>query len=188
MPQAIAALVFASGILGLLWLDRERKSRVSPALWIAVVWVSIGASRAVSQWLRIGPVLESSDQYLDGSPLDRLILTGLLAAGLVVLLTRSRRVGALLRANGPLLVLLLYCAVSVLWSAYPFVAFKRWTNALGNAVMVLAVRTEPYPAAAVRRLLARSAFLLVPLSVLFVKYYPDLGRERHALAVPPYYA
>jgi O-antigen ligase len=187
MPQAIAALVFASGILGLLWLDRERKSRVSPALWIAVVWVSIGASRAVSQWLRIGPVIESSDQYLDGSPLDRLILTGLLAAGLVVLLTRSRRVGALLRANGPLLVLLLYCAVSVLWSAYPFVAFKRWTKALGNVVMVLVVLTDPDPAAAVRRLLARSAFLLVPLSVLFVKYYPDLGRGYNAWTWTPYY-
>src|SRR5260370_39734746 len=112
MPHAVAALVFASGIPGLLWLDRERKSRVSPALWIAVVWVTIGASRAVSQWLRIGPVIESSDQYLDGSPLDRLILTGLLAAGLAVLLTRSRPVAPLLRANGPLLDLRLHCAVA----------------------------------------------------------------------------
>jgi exopolysaccharide production protein ExoQ len=32
------------------------------------------------------------------------------------------------------------------------------------------------PFAAVKRLLARATYLLIPLSILFIKYYPDLGK------------
>ncbi|MFQ5790320.1 MAG: O-antigen ligase family protein [Acidobacteriota bacterium] len=187
MPPQIATVVFALGILGLFMLDRDRKSQVSPALWIPVAWVSIGASRMVSQWLGLAPILESPDQYLEGSPLDRLILSGLLVAGLLILAARGRRSGAFLRANGPLLLFFFFAAISVLWSDYPFVAFKRWTKALGNLVMVLVVLTEPNPSAAVKRLLARSAFLLIPLSVLLVKYYPQLGRAYHQWTWEPFY-
>src|SRR6266705_1589860 len=175
MSPEIATVVYGFVIVALFLLDRDRKSRVSSALWIPVAWVSIGASRMVSQWFGVAPAMESPDQYLEGSPLDRLILTGLLAAGLMVLVARGQRAGMFLRANGPILLFFLYGAVSVLWSDYPDVAFKRWTKALGNVVMVLVVLTDPDPSAAVKRLLARAGFLLLPLSVLLIKYYPDLG-------------
>src|SRR2546425_693243 len=187
MPPGIAAVLFGLGIMGLFWLDRDRDSRTSPALWIPVAWVFIGASRTISQWLQVGPVMESPGQYLEGSPLDRLVLTGLLAAGLMVLLARGRRTGTFVQANGPILAFFFYCAVSVFWSDYPDVAFKRWTKALGNLVMVLVVLTDPDPSAAVKRLLARSGFLLIPLSFLLVKYYPDLGRGYTPWIWTPYY-
>src|SRR5437660_4973896 len=176
MSPSIATVVYGVVILALLLLDRDRKSRVSPALWIPVAWLSISASRMVSQWLGVGPAMESPNQLLEGSPLDALIFSGLLAAGLMVLLARRRHAGTFLRGHGPLVVFLLYCAVSVLWSDYPIVAFKRWTKTLGDVVMVLVVLTDPDPSAAVKRLLARSGFLLVPLSVLLIKYYPELGQ------------
>ena len=118
-----------------------------------------------------------ADLYLEGSPLDAFILAGLLAAGLAVLFARRRSARTFLRANGPLLVFFFYCAVSVLWSDYPFVAFKRWTKAFGDLVMVLVVLTDPEPTGAVKRLLARTGFVLIPLSILLIKYYPDLGRQ-----------
>src|SRR5207247_9598392 len=149
---------------------------VSSALWLPVAWLSLGASRSVGEWLGVGLVVQSPEQYLEGSPLDQLIFTGLLAAGVMVLFGRAERAGTLLRANGPLLVFFLYCAVSVLWSDYPFVAFKRWNKALGNLVMVLVVLSDPDPLAAVKRLFARTSFLLIPLSILLIKYYPELGR------------
>ena len=114
MTPGTATVVYALAILVLFRLDRDRKSPVSAALWLPVAWMSIGASRAVSQWLQLAPVMESPDQYVDGSPLDRLILAGLLAGGVIVLLTRGQRVGTVLRANGPLLVFFYYCAASVL--------------------------------------------------------------------------
>lgn len=187
MPPQVATFVFAIGILGLLMLDRDRESRVSKALWIPVAWVTIGASRMVSQWLGVAPMVELPDQYLEGSPLDRFILTGLLVAGLIILAARGRRTGMFLRANGPLLVFFLFAGISFLWSDYPLVAFKRWTKGLGNLIMVLVVVTDTNPSAAVKKLLARSGFLLIPLSVLFVKYYPELGRGYYPWTWEAYY-
>src|SRR2546425_24226 len=137
MSPGIATVVYGFFILALFLLDRDRKSRVSSALWIPVLWVLIAGSRMVSEWLEPARAMQSPDQYLDGSPLDRLIITGLLAAGLMVLLARGRRSRALLGANGPILLFFLYGAISVFWSDYPDVALKRWIKAFGNIVMVL---------------------------------------------------
>src|SRR5437867_1509875 len=188
MSPGVATVVYTFVILALFLLDRDRRYGVSSALWIPVAWVSIGASRMVSQWLAgVTISLESPDQYLDGSPLDRLILTGLLAAGLIVLVVREQRSGAFLRANGPILLFFLYGAVSVLWSDYPDVAFKRWVKALGDIVMVLVVLTDPDPSVAVKELIKRTGFLLIPISVLLIKYYPDLGRGYGRWTYEAYY-
>src|SRR5437016_8458886 len=177
MSPGTATVLYALGILGLFLLDRDRNSRVSPALWIPVAWLSIAASRMLSDWLTWGAKsgMQSPDEYLEGSPVDQLFLSMLLGAGLVVLVARGQRTGTFLRLNGPILLFFLYAAVSVLWSDYPDVAFKRWVKAIGNVVMVLVVLTDPDPSAAVKRLLGRAGFLLIPLSVLLIKYYPELG-------------
>lgn len=187
MPRDIAAVIFAVGILGLFLLGRDRKSEVSPALWIPTVWLLIHSSRAVSLWLGIAPLMESPDQILEGNPLDRLIFAALEVAGLMVLLARGRRARTLLPAFGPFWIFLSYCALSILWSDYPLVAFKRWTKALGDPVMVLVVLTDPNPFAAIKRLLARASFLLIPISVLLIKYYPELGRRFHPWSWTTFY-
>lgn len=176
MSPTIATVVFIFGILGLFVLDRDRKARTSKALWIPVVWLLIVGSRPVSLWLQMAPPTDSPDQYLEGSPLDGAVFALLLTVGLIVLASRGRQVGALLRGNGPLLLFFLYCAASILWSDFPGVAFKRWIKFIGDFGMVLIVLTDPDPPAAIKRFFARTAFLLVPLSVLLIKYYPDLGR------------
>ena len=175
MPPAVATFVFVVGILGLFVLDGDENARTSKALWIPVVWLLINGSRPVSVWLGIAPQVQTPDQYLDGSPIDRLVFLVLLVAGLIVLLRRSRQVGTLLRQNWPILLFFSYCAASILWSGYPIVAFKRWTKAVGDLVMVLIVLTDFEPKAAFKRFLARSAFILIPASVLLIKYYPGLG-------------
>jgi exopolysaccharide production protein ExoQ len=175
MPPAIATIVYCLLILGLFWLDRDQEARTSKALWLPVVWVSLACSRSPGQWLLMNEV-PSPDQVLEGSPFDRLAYMCLLAVGIFVLVARWQRVGRLLRANAVILLFFLYCAVSLLWSDYPDVAFKRWTKALGDLVMVLIVLTDCEPAAALKRLLARAAYVLIPLSILFIKYYPSLGR------------
>ena len=177
MSNSVAVVAYAFLILTVFLLNRDRGSRVSPGLWIPVAWVSIGASRSVAQWLGgIDPDVALETAYIEGNPLDALIFATLIVGGLVVLIKRRRRVSAFLRANGPLLVFLLYCVLSVLWSDYPEVAFKRWIKAIGDTVMVLIVLTDPEPTAAIKRLLARAGFLLIPPSILLIKYYPSLGR------------
>jgi O-antigen ligase len=131
----------------------------------------------VSQWFGAGlGMMDSPEEYLEGSPIDSLILALLLVAALVVLAARGRRTIDVLRSNLPLVLFFSYCALSTIWSDYPFVAFKRWTKGLGNIAMIMVVLTDLDPIVAIKRLLARLTFLLVPLSVLFVKYCPELGR------------
>ena len=48
---------------------------------------------------------------------------------------------------------------------------------MGDLAMVLVVLTDPDPKLAFKRLLTRAGFLLVPLSVLLIKYYPELGKD-----------
>ena len=132
ITPSIATILVLAGIVALFRLDRDSKAKTSPALWIAVVWVAIGASRMVSQWFGSSSYLDSPDQYLEGSPLDRAILAALLMGGLMVLVARGARTGAFLRANAPVVLFFTYCALSALWSDYPFVSFKRWTKGLGN--------------------------------------------------------
>src|SRR5262245_39390379 len=111
----IATVVYAIGIPLLFALDYDRRARTSKALWLPVVWVSLAASRMVSRWLDPGLAIETADQYAEGNPLDRDILTGLIVLGLLVLCSRRREVGKLLRANGPILLFLAYGGLSILW-------------------------------------------------------------------------
>jgi exopolysaccharide production protein ExoQ len=194
MSQTIATIAYVLLIGGLFALDRDRNVRTSPALWIPVVWLFLSGSRAASQWLVIfgfpGAAVQSdsADYYLDGSPVDRNILFCILAAGVVVLVSRRKQVGTLLQENKLLLLFFLYCGLSVLWSDYTFVAFKRWIKSTGDLVLISIVLTEPNLEGALRRVFARTSFLLVPLSVLFIKYYPDLGREYNRWTWLPAYS
>lgn len=175
MSPLIATAFFFALILGLFWLDRDREVRTSKALWISVVWIAIACSRPVSLWFHTQSAVDPAQQVLDGSPVDRLVYAALLVGGIMVEVRRRKQFARLLRANGPILFFFLYCVVSFLWSDYPGVAFKRWTKAVGDLVMVWLVLTERQPLAAIKRALARLTFVLIPLSILFIKYYPEIG-------------
>jgi exopolysaccharide production protein ExoQ len=174
MNPQIATVAYILLIAGLFWLDRERKVRTSWALWIPALWLLINGSRPVSSWFETGRTI--AVQNLEGSPLDAAVFGALLLGALGVLVWRRRRVGRFLRANAPILLFFTYCAASILWADYPFVAFKRWIKAVGDVAMVLVVLTDLNPTAAIQRVLSRMGFILLPLSVLFIKYYPDIGR------------
>lgn len=176
MTQGIAVIAYAGLIGALYWLDRDRKTKTSLVLWIPIIWLALASSRSVTQWLQVVPLTDSSQSASEGSPVDAAVYTGLLFIGLVVLFTRRKRVTRLLFANGPIVFFFFYCLVSIVWSDFPDVSFKRWTKAIGDFVMVLIVLSDLDPAAAAKRFLMRVAYVLIPLSLLFVKYYPELGK------------
>jgi len=167
----IATCIFGAGVLGLFWLNKERESRPSAGLWLAIVWLFLCCSRSVAQWLG----QEGTDSPMEGSPLDRAVYLCLIVIGVVILLQR-KRVLRTIRANWPILIAVLYCALSIFWSDYPEISLKRWIKALGDFVIVLVVLTDRDRVAAIKELLTRTGFLLIPFSILFIKYYPFLGR------------
>lgn len=177
MPPTVAAYIFTIGIAGLFFLDRKEKSQVSMALWISTAWLFICLSRPVSAWLGVSATADQTTLYLEGSPVDRAVFAVLEAAALIVVITRHRRVGSILRKNWAIGLFFFYAVLSVSWSDYPFVTVKHWIKGIGDVMMVLVVLTEPNLADALKRLVTRLCFVLLPLSVLFIKYYPLLGRR-----------
>ena len=173
--RLVATVVYILGILVLFRLTADRDKRTSKALWIAVAWLLINGSRPLSFWLGI-QIPDSLDRSLEGSPFDRNIYLLLQVAGAIVLLQRRATVLRYLRLNAPLLLFVSYCAVSIIWSDYSAVAFKRWIKLLGDLTMVLIVLTETDRSCALKRVLVRVGFVLIPISVLLIKYYPEVAR------------
>jgi O-antigen ligase len=185
-PQTALAACF----LAIVWLagsDMKRRGGGSSALWIVVMWLIILGTRPVSTWLGQDALMETTDDYVEGSPIDRNVFILLMVAGLVVL-ARRRINWAAIRANNKWVVLFfLYFALSALWSDYTFVSIKRWVKDFGNIVMVLLVLTDKNPTRAIRTLLARCSYVLIPLSVVFIKYFPELGRSYDRWTGKPFY-
>src|SRR5439155_15310069 len=112
----------------------------------------------------------------EGNPLDAVAYFTLIVAGMYVLSKRRIQFFEVIRNNQWLTIFFIYCFLAIFWSDFPFIAFKRWLKIIGHPVMVLILFTEPAPEEAFTTLMKRSAYVLVPFSILFIKYYPDLGR------------
>jgi exopolysaccharide production protein ExoQ len=180
MNPSLALLIYACGIAGLFYLDRDKTVRTSRALWLPVIYFWIIGSRSVAEWLTEAGWLNapSSDTnvQLQGSPLDAAIFGMLLIATIGVLIHRKNKTGILLTANWPILIYFLYCFISVAWSYHPDVSLKRWIKAISDLAMGMIVVTDGQPIVAFKRLISRVGFILLPASVLVIKYYPVFGR------------
>lgn len=174
--QQLVTLAYVVGIAGLFWLNRDGKSRTSLALLLPFVWLLIAGSRNASQWLDMGNVTTAGEEYLEGNPLDRNLLAALIFIGIIVLIQRRQKVLAILQANLPIVLFFSYCAFSLFWSDFPFVGFKRWIRGLGDVVMVLVVLTDRDWLAARKKVYAWVGFFVIPLSILLIRDYPELGR------------
>jgi exopolysaccharide production protein ExoQ len=175
--RLIAFLLWALATWQLFRLDPLPKDgRVSKASWVPFIWIFLAMSRNVSAWLQINSG-GASDAYLEGSPFDRAVLTVILAVGVIILCNRGQKALKILQSNIPILLYFLYCGVSILWSDFPDVAFKRWFRAMGDVVMILIILTDPDWFASVRRLLTRLGYWLAPLSILLIRYFPEMGRS-----------
>jgi O-antigen ligase len=178
LPPPIATVLTVAFIAWLFRRDIREKPDISGALWLPLLWFVLACSRSVSEWLNIfGLPVSGAETVEEGSPLDALFCFGMIAAGYCVLIRRQVRLSEVVQNNGWLIVFLVYCFISIAWSDFPFVAFKRWIKILGHPIMVLIVLTEPDPEEALKRLMKRCAYVVVPVSILFIKYYDQLGRS-----------
>jgi O-antigen ligase len=139
------------------------------------MWIVVCASRPVSEWFQSGQA-STVDAYLEGSPTDRASFLVLIALGAIVLVQRRVAFGKMIQSNRWLFIFYAYCLASVLWSDYPFVAFKRLFKDFGNVVMVMVLLTEREPVEAITATFLRVSHLLIALSVVFVRFFPELGR------------
>ncbi len=176
MISAIALMLCLIFVAKLLQIDRAASPSVSKALWVPTIWFLYCASRPLNEWFQKGQFMEGSGGGIEsGSMADRYFLTVLLVIGLVILRRRQINWRQAMRNNYWLSALLLFMLVSILWSDFPFVSFKRWVRTAGTAVMALVVLSEAEPEEALLALLRRTMYLVIPFSMLLVKYFPRLG-------------
>lgn len=183
MIQLMICLLFVGY---LFWTDLRRQDGLSNALWIPLAWMFLAGSRYVSSWLHMGPTFASAADYSEGSPIDAAAFFSLIIAGVVILSRRKLNWSWVVRNNISIVVYLLFCLSSIAWTDDSFILLKRWVKDLGNPIMALVVLTEPRPYEAVAAVLRRLAFLLIPLSVVFIRYFPELGRDYRADGSPMY--
>lgn len=176
MSPSLALILLLVLLMGLLRYDPANAHGTSLALWVPLIWMFIEASRLPSQWLS-GQVGQAVQALEEGNPLDRMIYSVLILLAIVILISRSFNWGVFFTHNRVLLSFLLFALASVLWSDFPFIAVKRWVRDVGCYLMVLVVLSDPRPLEAIQTLLRRLCYLVVPLSILLIKYYPQLGRH-----------
>lgn len=176
MPPQIALLLCILFILFVYIIDFNLKSNVSHALWIPLLWMIIIGSKPVTAWLNLGDPIITPEGFIEGSPIDRNIFLLLILAGLFILLKRKLIWSKIIRKNVWIFLLFLYSGISVLWSDFPFVSLKRWIKTSGNLVMVLVVLTESDPIESIKTMFKRCIYVLIPFSILFIKYFLHIGR------------
>lgn len=180
MSPTIALLAWAVLLIALLAFDPAKIKGMSLALWVPVIWMFIVGSRLPSQWLGINQVATVAQALEEGNPLDRTISSLLILLAIVILMSRSFQWDGFLRRNFVLIAFLAFALFSCLWSDFPFVSLKRWFRDLGNYLVILVVLSDTRPLEAVRTVLRRLCYLLVPLSILLIKYFPGVGRQYEA--------
>lgn len=175
MSPSLALLLWFVFLLALLRFDPAKDPGTSLALWVPVIWIFIVGSRLPSQWLG-SQVADVAAAFEEGNPLDRSIYLALMLLAFGILMSRSFKWGKFCVANVALTALLSFALLSVLWSDFPIVAFKRWFRDLGTYMVILVALSDPRPFEAVRMLLRRLYFLLIPLCLLLNKYFPAMAK------------
>ncbi|MBN1364108.1 MAG: O-antigen ligase family protein [Syntrophaceae bacterium] len=162
-------LIFCSFIY---WKDSKEDPEISLAIWIPILWMMRCASRSLTYWLY--PAGYYAD--IEGSIHDRIFFIILITAGLIILSRRRVKWNEILTDNSWLFIFFAYMALSAFWSDNIWISLKRWIRAFGDLMMVLIVLTETNQLQAIAKLYRKCFILLLPLSVVLIKYFPHIGR------------
>jgi O-antigen ligase len=176
IPGLICCLLF---IAFLLVRDSRRRDSLSAAIWLPTFFLLILGSRSVSLWL--GGSQNWSGAGLannaEGNPLDQIFFFSAITSCLFIATLRHVKWRKLVAANVPLLLFYLFFAVSVAWSEDPVGSTKRLFKDFGLLFVISLILSEKDPLEAVRAIYVRCACVLFPLSVVFIKWFPNMARS-----------
>lgn len=154
---------------------RKLMRRPTSWIWIPYVWLFIVSTRSLDVWLSGGFQDPNVDADLSGGIVDRAVMTLLLLLGLYVLSTRPGRTKKILSHNRWVLVLFAYMTLSIIWSNFPAISFRRSFRSMGTLVVVLVALTEDDPLSAIRTLLWRLYLVHIPASLIAIRYFRHIG-------------
>lgn len=177
MPRQLASLIIICVIVYLFRRDGNKNEGNSIAIFIPFIWVLFPKYPAIFSWIGLGA--SRNINVAEGNPVARLVYLILILSGLYVLVKRNINWRQYILNNLSIYLFFVFGALSILWSDYPFISFKRWVKSFGVVVMVLIILTENRPYESIGVVLKYISYIFLPISVLFIKYYPALGRTNH---------
>jgi exopolysaccharide production protein ExoQ len=174
MSRPFALLLCLPLIIWLWKRDQRGRPPFSSALWIPLLWFLVLGSRPISWWLGIGG---SGSGDLEGNWFDRLLYLSQIFASIYILSKRGIQWGTFIGQNKAIFLFYGFLLLTMFWSPYPFVTFRRWFKDIGAIFVILVILTEQHPLEAIKAIFARCAYIWFPLSEIFGKYFPEIGRE-----------
>jgi len=188
MPPRITLVLCIVFIIVLFVQDRKyRQAETTWALWIPLLFMLILASRPLALWLNPGLLSALPENASDGSPADRNFFIFLIASGLFILFKRRLNWPYVLKSNLWAFILFIYCGFSIIWSDTPRASLNAWVKVMLVPLMALVILTEPDIVGATRTVLKRTTYILIPLSVVLIKYFPAYGRSYSLHSGTPFY-
>lgn len=175
MPSIVAAFLSAVFVLWTFRVDNRNGFKMAVPFIIPLIWMMLLGSRPLSVWLGTATLGDNS-AALEGNPFDRNVYLILATVAFFIVQRRGVNWGALINNNTALFLFYGFLLASCLWSNHPFVTFKRWFKELLTFPILLLILSVPDPKNAIQTVFARCATVLFVLSLLFIKYYPALGR------------
>jgi O-antigen ligase len=177
VPPQLALFIGVVFVILAFRSDRKRGIPAPDELFWPTLWYMVVSSRAIGIWFNIWeiPISDGGSDPTEGSQIDRWFFVALIFFGLRILIRRKFQWSAAFQSNPWLTALIVFMAVSILWSQYPYVSFKRYIKVIGSVVMAMVVLTNERPFEAFLTVLRRGLYVHLPLSVVCVKYFRDIG-------------
>ncbi len=170
MPAIIAFIGCTALVSFLMRLEGQQSRDFCRTLWIPTIWLAYSSSKPLGVWFGSGGGEVSFD-----SPLDRYFLILLIVISVAIIVQKRVAVSQALRENRWLLIYILFMFLSIFWAEFPFVSFKRCIREILAVLMGLVVSTEKDPRQAIEAIIRRVAYVLIPFSIILIKYYPQYG-------------
>lgn len=177
MTGTVVLLGLIAGVAWILRCDSAQRGRIPSSAWIVVGWMVIHGTRPVTSWMG-GPMLASmsAESYDEGNATEAVINLILIVAAFIVVKRRGIRFASVATENKWLVAVYVFWLLSIGWSDYPVITFKRLVKDLGNVLMVLVVLTAGRPGEVLKAVMVRFGYLTIPLSVVLMRFYPSWGR------------
>jgi O-antigen ligase len=113
----------------------------------------------------------------ESNPINTLSFAAFLVVAVVALSKAGLQWPNLVRHNKAVFLIYAYLLCSTFWSEMPFVSLKRLIKDFETVLVASVFLSYADPAAAIRAVFVRVSYILFPLSLVFIKYFPDIGRS-----------
>jgi O-antigen ligase len=166
IPPKIALYFCWAFCLYLLWRDNKRNPHLPSTIWLPTLWLMRCGSRTVDYWLRGS----------ESGRWDPTVIGVMIFCGLYILSRRPCNWGKIFANNSAIFVFYAYLVTSAFWTEDLENPLVKIFRPVGDLIMALVVATEANPRETIITMFRRAAILLIPMSIVIIRYFPELGR------------